>query len=182
MDENHNIKMKLVFEEIERPFLLDITSLLYDFELSHDFSLLLTATEYSDYKFSQYFWYRNGRLLKSNHKLRAAKIVKLSPLTIELIITGVVVVSGALWVLVQVIEKVANWRLNTQKLRLEIEKLEIEIGKARKENEKQHFEQKMEERGATWIFSSLIGRLERNPLNLVDIEIETERKEDKIEH
>jgi hypothetical protein len=174
-----DIRMKLVFEDTKRPHLLDITSLLYDFELSHDFSLLLTAEEYSDYRFSRYFWFRKGRRLRSNHMLRAVRIEKLSPLTIELLIASVAVTSGAIWTLAQLIEKVANWRLNRRKLRLEIQKLERDEERYREYSNK--LKAKAEERGAAWILGSLIGRFEENPLNLVDIEIVPEENVDKEE-
>lgn len=177
MTKTQNIRMKLVFEDVERPRLLDITSLLYDFELSHDFSLLLTAEEYSGYSFSRYFWFRNGRPLKSDHKLRAIRIEKLSPLTVELLIATVAVTSGALWTLAQIIEKVANWKLNRRKLRLEIQKLEKE--KRERQELSDNLSRNVEERGVAWILGSLIGRLEKNPLNLVDIEIITEENIDK---
>ena len=54
-----NVGLKLVFSKENKPYLLDITSLLYDFELLHDFSLILWADDYLDYKFSN-FMYRNG--------------------------------------------------------------------------------------------------------------------------
>lgn len=179
MTKTLNVRMKLVFEDIEKPRLLDITSLLYDFELTHDLSLLLTAEEYSDYRFSRYFWFRNGRPLKSNHRLRAVRIEKLSPLTVELLVASVAVTSGALWTFAQIIEKVTNWKLNRQKLRLEVQKLERE--ERRYQESSNNLREKVEERGAAWILGSLIGRLEDNPLNLVDIEIITEKNMDKEE-
>lgn len=172
-----DIRMKLVFEEEKRPRLLDITTLLYDFELTHDFSLLLTAEEYSNYRFSGYFWRRNGRKLKSSHVLRAIRIEKRSPLTVEILIASIVVTSGSIWTLVQIIEKVANWKFNRQKLRLEIQKLERE--KRRYQEHRDDLGEKAEERGAAWVLGSLIGQLEKNPLKLVDIEITPEEKMEK---
>jgi hypothetical protein len=174
--------MTLVFEEEEKPYLLDISSLLYDFELLHDFSLLLCAEEYFEYHFSQYFWYRNGRQIKSYHKLRAARIVKQSPLTIELIMADAVAASGALWILVQIIERISNWKLDRKKLQLEIKKLQKEIEDSTEQRMPEtNLEQKTEERGVVWILSSLIGRLESNPTKLVGIELKTERNEDNKE-
>lgn len=166
------IKLKLVFSEEDRPFLLDISSLLYDFELLHDLSLILCAEDYSDYKFSRFFWYRNGRPIITDHKLRVAKIVKESPLTIELILAGISIGSGALWVLLQAIEKIQNWKLSREKLKLEVEKLRMEKEKLRLE-----LEQKIKEREAFHFFNSLIGRLESIPMKLVDLEITLEENE-----
>ena len=155
-----DIRLKLVFGEKERPYLLDISSLLYDFELLHDFSLILYAEEYSDYRFSRFFWYRNRRPIKASHKVRAVKIIKESPLTIVIEVSAFVALCGALWALIQAAEKVRNWKLNREKLKSEIEKMKIEL------------EQKIREREASKILYSLIRRLESNPINLVDMEIQ----------
>lgn len=179
MNNIRNIRMKLVFSEERKPYLLDISSLLYDFELLHDYSLLICAEEYSEYKFSQRFWYRNGRPLRLSHRLRAAKIIKDSPLTVELIIAGVVASSGALWTLAQIIGKITNWRLNRKKLKLEIEKLERELGKARLEEEKAglDLEQKMLKRRAFGIQCVIVRRFESNPITLESVELSVEKKE-----
>lgn len=182
MGDTSSIRMTLVFKEEEEPYLLDISSLLYDFELLHDFSLLLCAEEYLKFHFSQNFWYRNGRPIEPYHKLRAAKIVKQSPLTIELIMAGAVAASGALWILVQAIERISNWKLNREKLQLEIKKLQKEIeNSTRQRMPEANLEQKTEEKGVAWVLNSLIGRLEKNPTNLVEIELRTARNEDDNE-
>lgn len=159
-------KLRLIFAEEERPFLLDISSLLYDFELLHDLSLMLCAEEYIDYKFSRRFWYRNGRPIRRDHRLRAAKIVKESPLTIELILAGITVGSGALWVLLQAIEKIQNWGLNRERLRLQVEKLRMENEKLRLE-----LEPKVHQREAQYILDSLTTRLDSIPMKLTDLVI-----------
>ncbi len=165
-----NIKIQLVFNEENTPYLLDISSLLYDFELLHDFSLVICSEEYSDYRFSRYFWYRNGRPVKKQHRLRAARIIKESPLTIELIFAGITVFSGALWVMVQAIERIRDWNLNKEKLRREVEKLRIENQLRRVE-----LDQKIQEKKASFeIFNSLMRRLESNSINLVDMNIDVD--------
>jgi len=162
-------KLKLVFSEESRPLLLDISSLLYDFELLHDFSLILCAEDYSNYTFSRLFWFRNGRPIITDHRVRVARIVKESPLIIELVLAGISVGSGALWVLLQATEKIQNWRLSREKLKLEVEKLRME-----KEKLKLELEQKIQQREAIHFFNSLITRLERLPMKLVDMEITLE--------
>lgn len=176
MNRDINIKVKLMFSEEKRPYLSDISSLLYDFELLHDFSLLLCADDYSGYKFSRFFWYRNGRPLKADHKVRTTKILKESPLIVELIIAEVAVLCGALWAFVQAIEKISNRKLNKEKLILEVKKLEREIVKADLEVEKTRIEleQKVREKEALNVLRSLIRRLEDNPIELTDIEFYVE--------
>jgi len=179
MNNIQNIRLRMVFSEEEKPYLSNISSLLYDFELLHDYSLLISVEKYAYYKFSQRFWYRTGRPIEPNHKLRAAKIIKESPLTIELIMTGVAISSGALWAIAQVIDKIANWRLNRKKLKLQIKKLEREIEKSPQDEEKARLdlERKMLERRAFGIARALVRRFESNPITLESIELSVEKNE-----
>lgn len=176
MKDTRNIRMRLVFREEKKPYLIDVSSLLYDFELLHDYSLLMCAEEYDNYKFSQLFWFRRGRPLRPGHKLRAARIVKESPLTVELIIAGVVASSGALWTIIQIASKIANWKLNKKKLESEIEKLKKEIRKSPSEKEKSSFdlEEIVRKRRAFGIQGRLIRRFEDNPIKLDNIELSIE--------
>jgi len=104
------LKIRLTFIEEKEPFLLDVSSLFYDFELLHDFFLLLYAENYSNYKFNRFFWLRKGRPIRKEHKIRVLKIKKDSPLTIEIIVGLIVGISGAFWAIVQAIEKIRSLR------------------------------------------------------------------------
>lgn len=167
--DSRTINMRLVFREARKPYLLDVSSLLYDFELLHDFSLLIRAEEYHNYRFSQYFWYRRGRPLKPSHRLRAIRIVKESPLTVELIIAGVVASSGALWTIIQIAGKIANWKLNKKKLKKEIRKSDGERGISNLD-----LEEIVQMRRAFGIQGRLIRRFEDNPIKLENIELSLE--------
>lgn len=114
--------MTMRFNEDSVPDLLDISSLLYDFELSHDYGLILSEKEYREYRFSQYFWYRYGRPVQAHHRVKAVRIIKESLFEITVIITSL----GALWILIQIIDKIVNWPLNREKLKLEVEKLKLD--------------------------------------------------------
>ena len=181
MDYNNVIKIRLVFEDEKKPYFLDVSSLFYDFELLHDFSLLLYADEYYDYRFSQYFWYRRGRPLKDEHRLRALKIIKESPLTVELILSIVAVSSGAIWVIVQAIEKIVNWKLNRKKLKSEIKKVEREVNLLFYDEKlaKIEMKKKLQEKKCLMIFNSLLKRLESNPIKLKNIELTSEEFDDE---
>lgn len=161
------VRLKLVFNEYERPYLSDITSLLYDFELLHDFSLLLCADDYSNYRFNRLFWYRHGRPIKMDHKIRTVKIVKSSPLEIIVELSRIFYACGAFLTLILIMGKIQSWRLSRKKLELEIEKMKLEIEKMRME-----LEQKVQEREAYKILPALIKRLESNPIKLKDMEIQ----------
>lgn len=172
-----NVRLKLVFSEEKKPYLLDITSLLYDFELLHDFSLILWADDYSDYKFSRFLLYRNRRPIMANHKIRVVKIIKESPLIVVVEINEILALTGALWTMLLLIEKIRNWRLNREKLMYEVKKLKLETEKLSME-----LEQKLLERNAANILNSLLHRLESNPIKLEDVEayVEEGNKNEKV--
>jgi hypothetical protein len=131
------MKLKLYFKEQEKtPLLEDISSVLYDFELLYNFCLVTGAKEYSDYNFPQGFWFRKRRGIKEAHKLRTSKILKESPLFIELSIAESIAALGAIWILIQAIDKVYNMGLNRRKNILEVKKLKLEIEKLEKQNRK----------------------------------------------
>ena len=181
MDVDRSIRMRLVFEDQRKPYFLDVSSLFYDFELLHDLSLLLYAKDYYDYRFSQYFWYRRGRPLKDEHRLRAFRIIKESPLTVELILSIVAVSSGAIWAIAQAIEKVGTWKLNREKLKLEIKKLRRESNLLSYDEKRARIEmeKKLHERECLMIFNSLIRRLESNSIKLKDIDLTLEEFNDE---
>ena len=170
--------LTLEFSEEENPFLLDITSLLCNIALAYDFCVLLTEDEYRGYKFTQFFWYRKGRPLKNVHRLRIARLVKQSPLLVEVIIPSL----GALWVLLQLIEKVRTWNLSHEKLQLEVEKLRREREQDREQIRElyaKQLSQLAEERDANIIEETLTKRLSDSPLKLTRLEVKrTESRND----
>ena len=164
--------LKMRFLDQSYPDLLDISSLLYDLELSHDYGVLLSEKQHWDFQFSRFFWNRKGRPIEPYYRVKAAKIIKTSPLELTLVIASV----GALWVVLQIIEKVTNWPLNRKKLRLETEKLEIEVAEKRAANLHQAImipqEQRDARKGAAMVEKQLVQRLAESNLTLIDIEVE----------
>ena len=97
-------------------------------------------------------------------------MIKESPLVLEVVITSI----GGIWVLLQIIEKVQNWPLNRQKLKLEVEKLREE-----KQLRYENLELVAERRGAVRQELNLIKHLNESPLMLEDIEIKILELDDK---
>jgi len=162
--------LTLRFSEEDNPFLLDIASLLYDIELSHDFGVLLAEPDYKSFEFSRFFWFRQGRPVKPQHRARAARIVKQSPLLLEVVIPSL----GALWVLLQIFERVSNWSLSREKLELEVEKLHRERDESRERIRQQYADQLdrlVRDREADPIEHSLTRRLSESPIRLVDLSV-----------
>lgn len=175
-NEETRVPVRLIFREDESPFLLDLSSLLYDLELLHDFSIILSFDEYSNYQFTQYFWNRNGRPLQEDQRIRLRLIQMRSPLTLELALGA----PAALLAFIKAVEMVANWRLNRQKLRLELENLESERNIKRYDEEaaRLRLENEILKRDASQVWRQLLRRLESNPIHLVDLELPTSSQDE----
>jgi hypothetical protein len=162
--------VSLRFQEDREPFLLDLSSLLYDFELAHDLSVLLAEQDYSRYRFNRFFWFRNGRPLKTVHRARTARVIKESPLLLDVVIPSL----GAIWILIQVMDKVANWNVNREKLELKVRRLRRE-----EESHKQimtdayvdQLDDTLDRRDARQVFEKVVSRLEKSPIHLSEVEI-----------
>lgn len=180
MESTSFVKMKLVFEDGKEPHFEDITSLFHDLELLYDFSLLLYADAYDTYRFSQYFWFRGGKPIKAEHKLRALRIVKESPLTVELL--GAMLSPEAIWAFVQIIQKVGSWQLDREKLKLEVERVRQEnrILSYKEREAEIDLENRLLEREALRTLDRLLKRLEKNPIKLREMDLTSEK--DDIEH
>jgi hypothetical protein len=159
--------LRLEFDEAKYPFLLSLSSLLYDIELLHDVSVILSYDEYAGTRMvAPFFLYRNGRPIRPEHMARAATVVKKSPLVLEIAVAAV----GGLWVLVQIVEKVSAWKLNRQKLRLEIERLQYETALKQLELA-DSLTERLERFGAHKIEQQLVNRLASSEFRLTDISI-----------
>jgi hypothetical protein len=158
--------LTLKFSEEKLPYLLDITNLLFDIELAHDFSALLLEDAYGSYEFTRFFWYRKGKRINDRHRIRAMRIVKESPLLLEIVIPSL----GALWGLIQIIEKVSNWELSRKKLELEVDKLNREKEQFRETVRKKYMQQLRRldsELNVSGIEKRIINRLYQSPIRLV---------------
>ena len=169
-------KLTLRFSEDDRPNMLDITSLFYDFELLHDLSVLLVEEDYLNFRYSQTFWYRNGRPLNDAHRLKATRIVKESPLIWEVVLSSL----GGFWVMLQIIDKIESWPLKREKLELDVKKLRREEA----ENERRvmdlhadRLDQYISDMGAEEISDKITKRLSQNPISLEKLEIERDEQD-----
>lgn len=159
------------FEEDEFPQLLSFSSLLYDIELAHDLSVILSYENYYGTDFTApFFYFRNRRRIAPEHRARAGRVVKNSPLFLEVAVAAI----GGIWVLVQILDKVSTWRLNREKLKLEIEKLRYETNLKQLE-----FGDELFERIRTYeserALQQIVNRLERSEFRLTDLSIRSIR-------
>lgn len=162
--------LSLQFSDEELPLLLDVSSLFYDLQLAHDFGALFAAQERLSYSFSTTFWFRNGRPVPKSEQIRAARIVKESPLLLEVVAPGLM----ALWILIQILEKASDRPLVREKLEREVAKLRREDATHRQNGADIHVEylRKLSMNpSAHRIAEQIEARLRKNPIKLVDADI-----------
>jgi hypothetical protein len=131
-----DVEIDVLGKEEAMPTLLDISSFLYDLNLGYELSRLATDPSYEHVHFSRYSLFRNGRPLRKQDRLRVKHLSHSSPIQLQTLVWGAPLAIGAVWGLVQIVEKVSNWKLNRRKLEAEIHKLERESLKAA--DERQH--------------------------------------------
>ncbi len=173
-------------EEQDPPLLLDVYSFMHDFNLVYEISRAATDPNY-DFPFSQL---RRSHAehglhihLRDEDRMYLESMTKKSPMDFTTAVVAVPAAVGAIWGLVQTIEKVVNFRLNRKKLQEEVKKLELE--NARSSNvpedespnstflfENKHFlESRLEERGVIELYRRTGQRLTGSNIEIVDIEI-----------
>lgn len=176
------VKIKFTFKENGEYFIGDeakvtietLSSFLYDLNLLNDCLALALIDQYSDYNFSQFFYYRKGRPLKKEHKLYLNKINHNSPLGLEVIIPLAASAAGIPWLILQSAQKIRNWKLERRKLEIEVQKAELDLNekKAKLVNEPLDIEEKLLKREALQTFNNILKRIENHPFFAVDVEIE----------
>lgn len=178
--DNPVIEFRLLGKEDEAPTLLDVTSFLYDFNLLYEISRLAVDPEYERIQMSRFAYFRKGRPLRDDDRLRVNRLRHESP--IELV-TGVAAVGGAIgavWAVVQIVEKLANFKLNREKLKLEVEK-------ARREQEKQaarpiviieeeEVNLRIQKREAAYLLENVERRLCNSTIKIETIEVHIRRR------
>ena len=176
------VKIKFFFKEEGEYFIGDeakvtietLSSFLYDLNLLNDCLALALIDEYSNYNFSQFFYYRKGRPLKKEHKLYLNKINHNSPLGLEVIIPLAASAAGIPWLILQSAQKIRNWKLERQKLEIEVQKAELDLNekKAKLVNEQLDIEEKLLKREALQTYNNILKRIENHPFFAVYVEIE----------
>lgn len=155
------------FHEQEFPELLSLSSLLYDIGLAHDLSVILSYERYVGTNLTPpYFYFRNRQRVAPEHQARAGRVLKNSPLFLEVALSAI----GGIWLLVQIFDKVSTWRLNREKLKLEIRKLGYEADLKQLELADELFE-KVGSYEAEPALERVVHRLERSEFHLTDLSI-----------
>jgi hypothetical protein len=197
------ISINLTYETNKKTLLIDLNSLLYDYQLLYDFYVLSLIDDYQSYSFGSNFWYRTGRPLYEEDKLQLYGIHYGSALTVITAATSYIVVR-VIQPLVEISGQIADWEPNRRKAKAEalaaelksIEKIaDIEYKMIRNRRaerllEATNYEVERKrigldqdrirldrEQRKQQIQSHLEQRLSRNPYRLEDITVKLENKE-----
>lgn len=196
------VKLKLIYDAEGKPALSDLSALLYDYELLHDYLVLSTLEEYSQYTFPRYFWYRAGRPIAKEERMQIRAVHYGSPLIWVPIIASWVAIK-IVQPLIQISGEIADWPSDRRKAKAEavkaeleaIEKLsDIEYKQMRNKQLKLLIEQEeyrtqmtrieleklreQRELGKEVTLRRIIQRLSKNPYQLEDITIQPEAEEE----
>jgi hypothetical protein len=185
-----HFRIHILAEEEERfPKLLDMYAFLHDFNLLYEISRVATDPNYDNFTFPQLVRPRLEGLfthLRDEDRLRVERMTKESPMELVTVLAAVPVAVGSIWGVVQILEKVVNFRLNRKKLREEVRKLERENAQPNNqlppvddaENsvflfENPNFlESRLEERGAIEYYRMVSNRLVRAKIEIVEVRID----------
>jgi hypothetical protein len=184
-----HFRIKLRAKEDERvPRLLDVYTFLHDFNLLYEISRAATDPNYDEFEFSRLVFDRVDGLfawLSDEDRLRTEKLSKESPLELVTVLAAAPVAVGALWGVVQILEKVINLPLNRKKLKEEVAKLERdrlkeEMPSPVDDPENSLFlyqnpkllERRLQSRGATPYYEAVGERLKSAKIRIVELEIE----------
>jgi hypothetical protein len=175
-----SVRLKLKFDEKSNITLLDFSSLSYDLTLLHDCLVLSTLSDYKDYTFNRFFWYRNGRPLKESHQLFLERVKMESPLEMVTVLSVAGTSVGLIWVLVQAFEKISNWHLNRRILELQVQNLEETVKSRRLDNQSKQLdnarkqlelEELLSQKGSREVFDRIVERFESYPFAATDARI-----------
>jgi hypothetical protein len=120
-------RISLRGNEGDYPSLVEISSFLYDFNLLYEFSRMVVDPEYQGYKFSRYSGYRNAKRVSPDDQLEIESLRVESPIALIAVAVAVPAAAAALWAVVQTIEKIANFGVNRDILKLQRENLRKQL-------------------------------------------------------
>ncbi len=177
---NSVIQLRLTGDEASIPTLFELTNFFYDFNLVYEIGRLATDPKYEGKSFSRHALYRNGRPLEDQDRLLVRHLRQESPLALVAEIAGIASLGvGAVWVVVQTIEKISNWRLNREKLKEELKKLRRENEAANAPvviMEEEQATVRLRQKHAVRLLDNIDKRLAGSAIKVRDLDITVERR------
>jgi hypothetical protein len=164
--------------EDDYPAFPDISYFLHDLNLLYEFSRIIVDPKYREYRFSRFFAYRNRRRIDANDQLRIERLSQESPLYIATVVAALPVTAATIWIGVQIFEKIANFRLNRDILRLNRDKLRKELAQPLAQGQtdvrqmtEDSFREQVRIREAEYIYTRIENHLQENPIHIREIEV-----------
>lgn len=169
----------LLGDEKTEPSFSEMGLFIYDLATLYEIARLSSDPHYESFRFSRFVLYRNGRPLQSIDQMYVNKIRYESPVEITTAIAvygaAATALASAVWITVQIIEKVYNLRLNRRKLELEVQKLEREAQEPIKEKAliitPEEAMRHLEMAGAAPYAEIVANRLAKSPVYVRDLDI-----------
>jgi hypothetical protein len=164
-------------EADDYPTLPDVNYFLHDLNLLYELTRVISDAKYRDFHFSRFFAYRNRQRIETDDQLRIQRLSQESPLTVVAVVAAVPSAAVTILALVQVLEKIANFSLKRDILKLTRDKLRSELAKAPAPHvdlSGANFERFVEQvhiREAEYIYDKVADHLRENPVQIREIEI-----------
>jgi hypothetical protein len=165
-------------DEDDYPAFPDTNYFLHDLNLLYEFSRVIVDPKYRGYRFSRFFTYRNRRRIDADDQLRIERLTQQSPLYIATVVAALPATAATIWIGVQIFEKIANFSLNREILKLNRDKLRRELaqplgqGQADiRELTEDSFRQQVHIREAEYIYDRIENHLRDNPIRIREIEV-----------
>jgi hypothetical protein len=171
-----HLQIMLRGKEDDYPPLLDVSAFLYDFNLLYEFARIAIDPNYSNYTFSrEYSWNRKNRPLSGSDRLLVDRLQHESPILLIAAVAAVPAAVAAVWGIVQTVEKISNWTVNRDILRLQRDKLREEVAKLQvapqQLPDEQSFRLQLEKREAIYFFDRTEQRLRESSIQITEIEV-----------
>jgi hypothetical protein len=164
-------------EEGDYPALINISSYLYDINLLYEFSRLVVDPIYQGYKFSRFSGYRNAKRLLPDDRLELESLRIESPIAMIAIVVALPAAAGALWAFTQAFEKIANFNINRDILKLQRENLRKELQATpailppKLPDTDEAFRERLHSREADYYFGRVEQHLRDNLVRVKEIEV-----------
>lgn len=156
------------------PTITEVSTFLYDFNFVYEVFRLGTDPEYRGYEFSDQTWSREHRPISRDDQLHIVTLRHESPLLLIAAATVLPGAIGAVWGLLQIVEKIANWPLNRQMLQLQRDKLIADLQKMQLASPHELFpdvETQIEAVGGTFLLDEAVARLSNNRIRVTEFQI-----------
>lgn len=164
-------------ETDDYPAFSDVNYFLHDMNLLYEFSRVIVDPKYRDYRFSRFFVYRNRQRVEPDDQLRLQSLTQESPLEIAAIVAAAPSAAATIWILIQAFDKISNYSLNRDILKLSREKLRRELagpltstdGSA--EITYDRFAKQVHIREAEYTYGKIEEHLQENPIRIRDVDV-----------